>query len=58
MEKLSEIYKVQSENDVIFNIFNQIKVSMATLHVIWALPTLHGGSLEITLTVPLTIKDN
>ena len=37
------------KNDVISNGFNQIKVSRE-------LPSLHGGSLEITLTVPLISK--
>ena len=40
-----------TELNTIFHIFDQIKVSMVLLSVNQALPSLHAGSLEITLTV-------
>ena len=44
-----------TRNDNIFHIINQGK-GYGTV-VIETLPILHGGSLEITLTVPLTLMD-
>ena len=54
MEKLTKNNNYLSQkNDVIFHIFDQIKVFKITV-VNWALPSLHViGSLDITLTVPL-----
>ena len=40
------------KNDVFFHIFDQIKVSRV---VNLALPSLHGGPLEITRTIPLNL---
>ena len=42
------------KNDGIFKIFDQIKDFKGTV-VNRTLPSLHGGSLEITLTVPLSV---
>ena len=42
-----------SKNDVIFHIINQNKVLSVLLWIGYD-PSLNGGSLEITLTVPLT----
>ena len=49
-EKISELSEVNiMKNDNIFHIIDQIRA-----HVVnQALPSVHGGSLEITLTVPL-----
>ena len=43
---------MSKKNDGFFHIFDQIKV----LRVNQTLPSLHGGSLEITLTIPLKRK--
>ena len=45
------------KNDGFFITFNQIKVTKGTVGNL-ALPFLHQGSLEITLTVPLNEKFN
>ena len=53
MEKLSEKKHFSSqENDDIFNIFDQIKVS-SWFRYKSGIVIFHGGSFEITLTVPL-----
>ena len=48
-EKLSEINNFSQENDVIFYIYDQIKVNRK-------FSSSHGESHEITLTVPFSLK--
>jgi len=52
MKKLTEINTFSQKNDGFFHILYKIKVFNGTV-VNLALPSLNGGSLEITRTVPL-----
>ena len=60
MENYSEKETIsESENRRYLNqIFDQIKVLMATCCKSGKLPSFHGGSLEITLTVPFSWTNN
>ena len=54
MERFSKINTFLCQlNDGIFYIFEQIEVSRPGIFVNRTLPSFHGGSLKITLTVPL-----
>ena len=52
MKKLTEINSLSQKNDGFFHILYKIKVFNGSV-VDLALPSLHGGSLEIKLPIPL-----